>query len=100
MTFIVKYRPKIFSKDLPREILQLIYEYDSTYLDYFREHVIPSLMEKVWIRIFCRIEGLSHQFILRGDTALSLWYYTHNEDDWAEVSDFEDEGEEDEDEDF
>lgn len=50
-------------------------------------------MEKAWIRRFCRIEGLSHRYINYDNMILSLWFFTYNQDDWADVSDFEDEDE-------
>ena len=74
---------------LPLDIVRLIYSFDSTYLDLFRQTVLPTLRDKSWARIFCRIEGLTRNyfFVFDQTTFLSVW---------TDVSDFEDDEDEDE----
>jgi hypothetical protein len=96
MKWVVPHVPQnkfIFGAPLPFEIVQHIYEFDPTYVDYFRKTVLPSLIDKAWVRIFCRVEGLTHRIVHHDNLALSLWFFSYNQEDWAEISDFEEEEE-------
>lgn len=78
----------MFCGKLPMDVERHILTYDSTFVSYFREEVIPELMEMAWKR-------LTYQFFM---ATLDFTFYV--EEMYEMLSDFEEEAEEDHEEAF